>query len=111
MHRLIKRKRNYILEIDYLQCFVLSRLSFSKLKINHLCYIFHGAEESERSRDTLRFQKNNRSRKFCRLIHKQVWSKVGKILRIFLFVREYTIYGFAKIVEVFFKFEYKEDFV
>ena len=109
MHRLIKRKRNYILEIDFLQC--VSRLSFSKLKINYLCYIHHGAEEPKRNRDTLRFQKNNRSRKFCRLIRKQVWSKVGKILRIFLFVREYNIYGFAKIVEVFFKFEYKEDFV
>ena len=33
---------------------------------------------------------------------------MGKILRIFLFVREYNIYGFAKIVEIF-KSEYQEQ--
>ena len=63
-------------------------------------YIFHGLEESKRSRDTLRFQKNKGSRKFCRLIHKQDRSLTGIILRISLFVMECTIYGFVQTLRV-----------
>ena len=71
-----------------------------KLKMLYLFYIDHGLEESKRSRDTLRFQKNKGSRKFCRLIHKQDRSLTGIILRISLFVMECTIYGFVKTLKL-----------
>ena len=66
----------------------------------YLFYIVHGLEESKRSRDTLRLEKNKGSRKFCRLIHKQDRSLTGIILRISLFVMECTIYGFVKTLRI-----------